>query len=67
MILPDHPTPISTRTHAIDPVPFIIYSSAEPKSGIESFTESDCAETGLYLEHGDNLLGLMIKQGDNEK
>lgn len=65
MILPDHPTPISTRTHAIDPVPFIIYTSNEPQSGIESFTESDCSDTGLYLEHGYNLLGLMIKQGDN--
>jgi len=25
MILPDHPTPLSTRTHASDPVPFMIF------------------------------------------
>ncbi|MCL2514223.1 MAG: cofactor-independent phosphoglycerate mutase, partial [Oscillospiraceae bacterium] len=27
MVLPDHPTPIATRTHARDPVPFMIYDS----------------------------------------
>lgn len=26
MILPDHPTPISLKTHVYDPVPYIIYS-----------------------------------------
>ena len=31
MILPDHPTPISTRTHASDPVPYLIYRSNEEK------------------------------------
>ena len=25
MVLPDHPTPIVTGTHASDPVPFMIY------------------------------------------
>ena len=64
MILPDHPTPICTRTHAIDPVPFMIYSSADEHNGINSFTEDNCTDTGLYLEHGYNLLNLMIGQGE---
>lgn len=61
MILPDHPTPICTRTHAIDPVPFIIYSNDESQQGVKSFTEDDCTNTGLYIEHGYELLNLMIK------
>ena len=31
MILPDHPTPISIRTHTSDPVPFLIYDSDDIK------------------------------------
>jgi 2,3-bisphosphoglycerate-independent phosphoglycerate mutase len=27
MVLPDHPTPLSLRTHTSDPVPYIIYTS----------------------------------------
>ena len=27
MVLPDHPTPLSLRTHTSDPVPFLIYDS----------------------------------------
>ena len=65
MILPDHPTPICTRTHAIDPVPFMIYSSIDDnRNGIDSFTEDNCTNTGLYLEHGYDLLSLMISQGE---
>ena len=60
MILPDHPTPICTRTHALDPVPFMIYSSTAEHNGIASFTEDNCTETGLYLEHGYDLLNIMI-------
>ena len=31
MILPDHPTPLSTRTHASDPVPYMIYQKSKEK------------------------------------
>jgi 2,3-bisphosphoglycerate-independent phosphoglycerate mutase len=41
LILPDHATPLSLRTHISDPVPFMIYSSAEKvDSKIEKFNES---------------------------
>lgn len=62
MILPDHPTPVSTRTHASDPVPFMIYSSEEPnRKGIDSFTEDNCAGTGLFVDKGYDLLHYLIK------
>ena len=60
MVLPDHPTPIAMRTHAMDPVPFILYSSTENKPGVAHMTEEDCRRTGLYLDHGSALLELMI-------
>ncbi len=61
MILPDHPTPIRLRTHTIDPVPFMIYSSNEEKSGVDSFTEENAAKTGLYIPFGHELMELLTK------
>ncbi len=62
MLLPDHPTPIEMRTHAMDPVPFMIYHSDAEVEGVKAFTEDDCKATGLYLEHGYNLLDRMIRK-----
>ncbi len=61
MILPDHPTPVKLRTHTIDPVPFMIYSSDEVTDGVSSFTEKACEDTGYYLSEGHKLLTLLIK------
>jgi len=60
MLLPDHPTPLSMRTHSSDPVPFMIYSSAAPLCGVDCFDEESAEKTGLYIEHGYNLLNYMI-------
>jgi len=62
MVLPDHPTPLCMRTHSMDPVPFFIYSSKEKKEGVETYNEDTCAATGLYLEHGYDLLSYMIEK-----
>ena len=61
MILPDHPTPVRLRTHTIDPVPFMIYSSKDEKSGVVSFSEESAASTGLYLPRGHELMDLLTK------
>ncbi len=60
MILPDHPTPIERRTHTMDPVPFLIYDSASPKTGVACFTEDTCAAVGNYLPHGYELMGHLV-------
>lgn len=62
MILPDHPTPIALRTHTMDPVPFMIYSSEENLDGVDCFTEDSCAAKNFYVEHGHDLLSYMIKK-----
>ncbi len=60
MVLPDHPTPISKRTHTIAPVPFFIYSSEYDVPGVEIFSEENCQKIGTYLPNGYNLLDKMI-------
>ena len=58
LVLPDHPTPISLRTHAGDPVPFVIYSSSEEKrqNDVDGFSEGSAAQTGILVEKGHELI-----------
>ncbi|MEG2081014.1 MAG: cofactor-independent phosphoglycerate mutase [Oscillospiraceae bacterium] len=57
MILPDHPTPIVTCTHASDPVPFMIYhKNGEKDSGISSINEESAKQTGIFIENGPDIM-----------
>lgn len=56
MILPDHPTPIVTRTHASDPVPYMIYDSTKQCSGVDTINEKTAAATGNYFDSGEALM-----------
>lgn len=56
MILPDHPTPIVTRTHAKDPVPYLIYHKNNPKPGVASIDEESAKATGICNEYGPGLI-----------
>lgn len=60
LIMPDHPTPLSTRTHAADPVPFLIYQKSAPKAGVSVFTEKTAADTGLFIQHGPSIMDRLI-------
>lgn len=63
MILPDHPTPLSTRTHASDPVPYMIYQKSKEKdSGIESIDEESAKSTGNFIDAGYELMNKFIKE-----
>ena len=57
MILPDHYTPVSARTHTSEPVPFMIYdSSRKAYNKLERFDEFSAKKTGLYFKEGYKLL-----------
>jgi 2,3-bisphosphoglycerate-independent phosphoglycerate mutase len=61
LLLPDHPTPISERTHTRAPVPFVIYDSEnECDSGIDCYCEKTAASTGLYLDKGEKLMEILL-------
>jgi 2,3-bisphosphoglycerate-independent phosphoglycerate mutase len=64
MVLPDHPTPITKRTHTSEPVPFVILSSEEQKvepHGSMSFDESSASQSGLFIQKGYELMDYFIK------
>ena len=61
MILPDHPTPIRLRTHTIEPVPFMIYSSFENSEGTSKFCEESAAAKNNYVKCGYTLMDILTK------
>ncbi len=61
LVLPDHPTPLSLRTHTSEPVPFIIYDSTnEIESPAHSYDEAEAEKTGIFVEDGYKLMDLFI-------
>lgn len=63
LILPDHPTPLTIRTHTADPVPYLLYrSNAERESGVTRFTEDQARRTGIHEEVGYRLMTHMLNR-----
>ena len=63
MILPDHPTPIVTRTHAGDPVPYLIYhKNDEIDSGVDSINEESAKQTGNYIDFGPSIMSHFVEK-----
>lgn len=63
LFTPDHPTPVSIRTHTPDPVPFVLYDSrclCSPSA--ERYTEKDAKQTGLFLSEGPMLMKLLLEE-----
>ncbi|MDR3312836.1 MAG: cofactor-independent phosphoglycerate mutase [Oscillospiraceae bacterium] len=58
LILPDHPTPLVTRTHTSAPVPYMLYRSAEKGSGkgVATVTEETAAATGNFVAEGPQII-----------
>ncbi len=62
MILPDHPTPIVTMTHAGDPVPYMIYHKSKEIEGVESIDEESAKATGNFIEFGPGIMKKFIEE-----
>ncbi len=67
LVLPDHPTPVALRTHSSEPVPFAIERKGRGNAGfymdkgrVTGFNESSAASTGLLVERGYDLIGIML-------
>lgn len=62
LVLPDHPTPISIKTHARDPVPFAVYRTDKADSdSAEAFDEDSAKKGSLGLVKASDLIGILVK------
>ncbi len=61
LVMPDHPTPISIKTHSRDAVPFMIYRSNDEKDVKDAvYTEKYAKTTGIEIENGYTLIDKFI-------
>lgn len=60
-ILPDHLTPVETRTHARGAVPFAIWNRVSPnKDSVQQFDEASCSHGGYPELHGDEFIRAVL-------
>ena len=59
LMLPDHATPLATRTHSSDPVPYLLADSVVDGSG-GSYTEQGVADAPIVAGH--ELMGRLLSQ-----
>jgi 2,3-bisphosphoglycerate-independent phosphoglycerate mutase len=58
LVLPDHPTPLSVRSHTADPVPYVIYSNEDGTLSAHGkrFDEVTASRSGISIEKGFELI-----------
>ncbi|MBU1613734.1 hypothetical protein KJ693_00315 [bacterium] len=62
LVLPDHLTPISTKTHSEEPVPFLIAGSKIEPDKIDGFDEIKAGQSPLYFEEGHKLIDYFLSR-----
>ena len=60
--MPDHPTPLNTKTHSPAPVPYLIYDSRKEINGVEKLTEKFAESTGIFVEHGPDIMNKLLEK-----
>jgi len=61
LITPDHPTPLSCRTHTSEPVPFLISGSGFKPGEFSSYSEKSAQESSLYFDKGTDLMRYFLQ------
>lgn len=61
LVLPDHPTPISKRTHTSDSVPYMLYDSTAPKEHTWDYNEAEAEKGGIFVAEGYQLMDKFLQ------
>ncbi|MHC4545056.1 MAG: cofactor-independent phosphoglycerate mutase [Planctomycetota bacterium] len=61
LVMPDHPTPVSSKAHSSEPVPFAM--AGDNVSGIlhSTFSEVNAAESGFRIDNGFEIMEYFLK------
>ena len=61
VVLPDHPRPISLRTHTADNVPYLLYDSTAERSESWHYNEREAAQTANFIPEGHKLIEYLLQ------
>lgn len=61
LAMPDHATPLATRTHNSEPVPFLVYDPARQRNSDQAFDEASAAASGIRFENGWELMDWFLR------
>lgn len=56
LVMPDHPTPISCRTHTGDPVPYLLFDSRTKQNNSWSYNEIEAKKSKIEIFEGYTLI-----------
>jgi len=62
LVLPDHPTPVSKRTHTSDAVPFAMAGTGIQPDDVSVFTEKAAQAGSMKVEKGSELIKLLLEK-----
>ncbi|HPT38882.1 MAG TPA: cofactor-independent phosphoglycerate mutase [Candidatus Omnitrophota bacterium] len=60
LVLPDHATPVSLKTHSSEAVPFALYGQDVQKGEFLNYSEKEAQKSGLYFKNGYQLMEYLI-------
>ena len=61
LVMPDHPTPVETRAHSDEPVPFAMQGTGITGIINQRFSEENSYESGFRIERGCDLMEYFLK------
>ena len=62
LVMPDHPTPISTKTHSRESVPCVIYKKGDKNSTGHRFVEEDARKFGEVITDGYTIMQIFLNK-----
>ncbi len=60
LLLPDHPTPLTVRTHTSDPVPFMLFDKNNLVDNELVYYNEETGSKGLFIDSGTKLMDFFI-------
>lgn len=62
LVMPDHPTPISTKTHSREAVPCVMYKKGDAANTGRRFIEKDAENYGEFISEGYKIMKLFLER-----
>lgn len=62
LVMPDHPTPVSTKTHSREAVPCVMYKKGDAANTGYRFIEKDARNYGEFISEGYKIMKLFLER-----